>query len=81
MLDVGPSAGTYKLQATSLVAPGVVLPFTVTVSGTDTLDGVALAPKNLGDPADARSGCVGAPPAGAVQASTPNPINIGTGNK
>lgn len=81
LLDVGPSAGTYRLQATSVVAPGVVVPFTVTVSGTDVLDGVALAPKNLGDPADARSGCVGAPPAGAVQANTPNPINIGTGNK
>jgi RHS repeat-associated protein len=81
VLDVGPGGGSYAVQATSVVAPGTVVPFSVSVAGSNTLDDVALSPKNLGDPADERSGCVGAPPAGAVQASTPNPIHIGTGNK
>ena len=74
--DVGGKNGSYGISATSTVAPGTTIAFSVSGSGATDPNSAADLEKGLGlDPVN-NSAC-----AAATTAFTPNPINIASGNK
>ena len=74
--DVGSKNGIYGVTATSSLAPGTIIAFSITGTGATDANDTASKEKSLGvDPAN-NSSC-----AGAARAFTPNPINIASGNK
>lgn len=74
--DVGGKSGSYGISATSTLAPGTAVAFTVSGTGTTDANDAANKEKGLGvDPAG-NSSC-----ASATNALTANPINIASGNK